>query len=322
MKYRIGIDIGGTKCAVLLGKKENDTDEKTLLLKKVVLETSKTDNPDEMISWFIQTIDAIIKEFMIPLKEVEGIGISCGGPLDSKERVILNPPNLPGWVNIPIGRILENRFDMPVILENDANACAVAEWKYGAGRGCRNVVFLTFGTGLGAGLILDGRLYRGTSDMAGEVGHVRLTECGPVGFGKMGSFEGYCSGGGIGQIAQMKVLEQTECGVFPEICKSGIPLNAKNVAAAAERGDELAKDIYAMSGRYLGKGLSILIDILNPEMIIIGSDFERSRHLLWPYAKEEIDRESLKLAREVCRVVPSELGNSIGDYAALALMEI
>ena len=94
------------------------------------------------------------------------------------------------------------------------------------------------------------------------------------------------------------------------------------MAAAAERGDELAKDIYAMSGRYLGKGLSILIDILNPEMIIIGSVFERSRHLLWPYAKEEIDRESLKLAREVCRVVPSELGNSIGDYAALALMEI
>lgn len=322
MKYRFGIDIGGTKCAVLLGSDEYDAEGKATLLKKVVFETRKTSGPEEMIALFIQEIEAMLKEFAIGMDAVAGIGISCGGPLSSRERTILNPPNLPGWVNVPIGQILEDKFHVPVILENDANACAVAEWKYGAGKGCRNVVFLTFGTGLGAGLILDGRLYRGTNDMAGEVGHIRLTECGPVGYGKMGSFEGFCSGGGIGQLAELKVLEQTECGVFPEIYTSGEPLDAKHVAAAADAGDALSREIFAISGRYLGKGLSILIDILNPEVIIIGSIFERSHHLLWPYAKAEIEKESLRLAREVCRVVPSRLGDNIGDYAALALVDI
>jgi glucokinase len=320
MKYRFGIDIGGTKCAVLLGKDDNSTDGKVTLLKKVLYETKKTNSPDEMISLFIRSIDEIIQEFDIAKDEIAGIGISCGGPLSSRERVILAPPNLPGWVNVPIGKILEDRFDVPVILENDANACAMAEWKYGAGRGCKNVVFLTFGTGLGAGLILDGKLYRGTNDMAGEVGHIRLTECGPVGFGKMGSLEGYCSGGGIGQIASMKVLEQIGIGIFPDIYTSGEPLDAKHVAIAADAGDSLAKEIFAMSGKYLGKGLSIIVDILNPEVIIIGSIFERSHHLLWPYAKAELEKESLKVARDVCRVVPSQLGDNIGDYAVLALV--
>lgn len=322
MKYRFGIDIGGTKCAVLLGIKENGTDQKAKILKKEVFETGKTNSPDEMISLFVQAIDNSFGEFGIRQEEAAGIGISCGGPLNSKERMILNPPNLPGWVNVPIGRILEDRFHLPVLLENDANACAVAEWKYGAGRGYKNVVFLTFGTGLGAGLILDGRLYRGTNDMAGEVGHIRLTEYGPVGFGKMGSFEGYCSGSGIGQLVRMKVLEQSQCGKLPEFYTGGNPPDAKRLAAAADAGDPLAKEIYSISGRNLGKGLAILIDILNPEVIIIGSIFERSRHLLWPYAKEVIDEESLRFARNVCTVVPSELGDSIGDYAALALMEM
>ncbi len=321
MKYRFGIDIGGTKCAVILGMDENSADKKATLLKKVVYETKKTSGPDEMISLFIQSIEEIIQEFDIDKKEIAGIGISCGGPLSSRERIILAPPNLPGWVNVPIGRLLEDRFDVPVILGNDANACAMAEWKYGAGRGYKNVVFLTFGTGLGAGLILDGKLYRGTNDMAGEVGHIRLTECGPVGFGKMGSFEGYCSGGGIDQIAGMKVREQTEIGIFPELYTSGKPLDTKHVAIAADAGDPLAKEIFAMSGRYLGKGLAIIVDILNPEVIIIGSIFERSHHLLWPYAKEELEKESLKVARDVCKVVPSQLGDNIGDYAALALVE-
>lgn len=325
MKYTIGIDIGGTKCAVLLGRQECAAEKKIILQKKVVFDTRKANGPEEMISQFMQAVDNIMQEFSIEKEAITGIGISCGGPLDSKERVILNPPNLPGWVNVPIGRILEERYGIPVVLENDANACAVAEWKYGAGKGYRNVVFLTFGTGLGAGLILDGKLYHGASDMAGEVGHIRLADCGPVGYGKMGSFEGFCSGGGIAQIAQMKVMEQTEQGITPEFCRDSEKagdLSARTVATAANEGDVLAKEIYAMSGRYLGKGLSVIIDILNPDIIIIGSIFERCNHLLWPYAKEIIEKECLARSREVCKVVPAALGDHIGDYAALSLMEV
>ena len=322
MKYGFGIDIGGTKCAVILGSREKRDEEKTNILQKKIFHTKNINKPDGMIELFIDTIKDMQKEFDISSEKVAGIGISCGGPLNSKERIILNPPNLPGWVNIPIGKIIEKRLGLPVILENDANACAVAEWKYGAGRGFKNIVFLTFGTGLGAGLILDGKLYRGTSDMAGEVGHIRLTECGPVGFGKMGSFEGYCSGGGIEQVAHMMVLEQLQRGVFPKLYTEKNPLNAKNIAEAAEKGDNLASEIYAVSGKYLGKGLAVIVDILNPEIIIIGSIFERSRYLLWPYAEKEFSKESLEMSRKVCRIVPSKLGNNIGDYAALALLDM
>ena len=321
MSYRIGIDIGGTKCTVLLGRAENEQN-RIAILEKTLFETKKTSGPQEMIGLFMRAIDALIEKYASSKEEFAGIGISCGGPLDSRGRVILAPPNLPGWLNIPIGKMLEERYHLPVTLENDANACALAEWKYGAGRGCQSLIFLTFGTGCGAGLILDGRLYRGISDMAGEIGHLRLAECGPVGFGKMGSFEGFCSGGGIHQLAKMMVSERLGMGESPALLQragSMENLSAKLVAEAAKEGDVLAKEIFAVSGRYLGKGLSLLIDILNPERVIIGSIFERSRELLWPAAEEVIKRECIPISQRVCEVLPARLGDAIGDYAALSL---
>lgn len=323
MKYGIGIDIGGTKCAVLLGSCDFCRRQDEPILKRVEFHTREAGGPREVIDRFIRLIDELLQEYRLTPQDLLGIGISCGGPLDQEKGIILNPPNLTGWVNVPIVQILREQYRVPVVLENDANACAVAEWRYGAGKGCSNVLFLTFGTGLGMGMILDGRLYRGANGMAGEVGHIRLAECGPVGFGKMGSFEGFCSGGGIGQLAQMKMLEQLEQGKSPELLRDGKrldELSAKAVAAAADGGDETAKEIYALSGKYLGKGLAVLIDILNPQVIVIGSIFERSGHLLWPYAKKEIEKESLRASREACRIVPAQLGNAIGDYAALSLV--
>jgi predicted NBD/HSP70 family sugar kinase len=182
------------------------------------------------------------------MAELEGIGISCGGPLSSKRGMILSPPNLPGWDNIPVVKMAEERFGKRTLLQNDANACAMAEWKFGAGMGYSNVIFLTFGTGMGAGLILDGRLYSGTTDLAGEVGHLRLSEMGPVGFGKAGSFEGWASGGGIAQLAQIMVRAKLQMGEKVSFC-AGLGelhlLTAKVVAEAAYGGDPLAIEIYA-----------------------------------------------------------------------------
>ena len=196
----LGFDIGGTKCAVVLGK-QNDHDI-AICSKRVLL----TDKPVyEMIEALFTCAENLLAEEHLPINQIEGIGISCGGPLNSKGGIIVAPPNLPGWMNIPIVSLAEGRFGIKAFLQNDANACAVAEWKYGAGKGYENIIFLTFGTGMGAGLILNNQLYSGTTDLAGEVGHLRLSETGPVGFGKSGSFEGWCSGGGIAQIAQYKV---------------------------------------------------------------------------------------------------------------------
>lgn len=305
MKKFIGVDIGGTKCAVVLG------DEKGNILNKIRFDTKDCET----------TINEIISS-VFSMGECDAVGISCGGPLDSEKGIIMSPPNLPGWDNVPVVKILGDRLGVPVGLCNDANACAVAEWKFGAGVGEKNMIFLTFGTGLGAGLILGGRLYSGECDFAGEVGHIRLAEHGPVGYGKSGSFEGFCSGGGIAQLASTMALERIQQGKKCSYCdgvESLGSITAKSVAEKAYEGNEDATEVYAVCGEMLGKGLSVLIDVLNPGMIVLGSIFARCEDLIRPSMKKVIDRECLSPAANVCKVVPAKLGESIGDIAALSV---
>lgn len=286
--YLLGFDIGGTKCAVVTGQWDG---EEIRILKKEKCDTDLSVPPEQMLSRLIIMAEGILEG------KPQRIGISCGGPLDSQKGVILSPPNLPGWDRVEIVKQLQAQYGVPVHLQNDANACAVAEWKFGAGRGTKNMVFLTFGTGLGAGLILDGKLYTGANDNAGEVGHIRLAPDGPVGFGKAGSFEGFCSGGGLAQLG----------GV-----------SARELAEKAHQGDKDALSVWQRCGEKLGMGLSVLIDILNPEMIVIGSIYARQEKLLWDSAKKAIDAEALPAAAGCCKIVPAALAESIGDYAALA----
>jgi glucokinase len=316
----LGFDIGGTKSAVIIGKKNNE--QINIVDKHTVL----TDKPAyAMIEFLFSTAESLLQKNSILINDIKGVGISCGGPLSSKRGIILSPPNLPGWDNIPIVDMCNKRFGKLTILQNDANAGAVAEWKYGAGIGFKNIIFLTFGTGMGAGLILDGKLYSGVSDLAGEVGHMRLAELGPAGFGKAGSFEGFCSGGGIAQLAQLKVRQKIQLGQNVSFCKSleDLPtLTAKLVAEAAYQGDLVAIDVYKTCAQYLGKGLSILIDILNPELIILGSIYGRAKELIAPYMYEMIEQESIPESQKACRIVSPGLSENIGDIAALCLAEI
>lgn len=158
--------------------------------------------------------------------------------------------------------------------------------------------------------------------MAGEIGHIRLTESGPTGYGKAGSMEGYCSGGGIEQIGECMVTQNNNdylSSRLYELTKNSAKISAKDIADLADDEDELCGSIYRTSGEKLGQGLGILIDILNPEIIIIGSIFTRSQHLLWDSAKKEIEKEALARNWSVCKVVASELGDEVGDYAALTV---
>ena len=301
----IGIDIGGTKCAII------QADGNGRKLSRVSFPTEE----------YHVTIERIMQE-VEKLLPCRAIGISCGGPLDETRGMILSPPNLPGWDEIPITQMLTDRFGVPAYLCNDANACALAEWKFGAGRGTRNMVFLTFGTGMGAGLILDGKLYSGTNGNAGEVGHMRLAEYGPVGYGKAGSFEGFCSGGGINQIGQALAREALQCGKTTSYCHSYEEIetiSAKSLAIAADEGDETARRVWQITADKLGAGISLLIDLLNPEAIVLGSIFERSEHLLRERMEAVIAREVLPQSGRVCRILPAKLGDEIGDYAAIAV---
>jgi glucokinase len=313
--FYIGLDIGGTKCAVVIG------DENFTILRKIFFET-RTDQRSyvEILDEFKSHIDKLLLEF--PKERLKRIGISCGGPLDSVKGMIYSPPNLPGWDNVPIVKIFEEAYGVPAAIQNDANACALAEWLMGAGKGTRNMIFLTFGTGMGSGLILNGNLYTGTNDLGGEVGHMRLAETGPVGFGKAGSFEGFCSGGGIAQLAKSVVLERLTNNIpvgfcpIPELADN---LDAKAVAIAAQNGDETALEIIRISGEYLGRGLAILIDVLNPQCIVIGSIFARNENLFRPHIDKILKQEAISLSMSVCKIVPAALGDTIGDYAALCV---
>ena len=248
-------------------------------------------------------------------------GISCGGPLDSKRGLVLSPPNLPGWDGIPITELLEKRFSGRAFLMNDANACALAEWQFGAARGYANAIFLTFGTGMGAGLILNNQLYTGTNDLAGEVGHIRLAESGPMGYGKAGSFESFCSGGGLKNLATTYIQEAWAKGERVGFCPDEgalVALDARVVCQAASEGDRHALEIIGTSAKYLGRGLALLIDLLNPEIIVIGSIYARNEALFYPVVKEVLEEECLPGALAQCQIVPAKLGEQVGDIAAIA----
>ena len=314
-KNIVGIDVGGTKCSIIYGIEENG---ELQIIDKVKFATTHV---AETIERILSETEKTMQRNGLTPQNTTAIGICCGGPLDSKTGIVMSPPNLPGWDNIPITALVEERTGVKAGLQNDANACALAEWKFGAGKGTRNMVFLTFGTGLGAGLILDGKLYTGTNDNAGELGHIRLSDFGPVGYGKKGSFEGFASGAGIAQLAKTYVMEKLQTGEKVDWCtlQDINQLTARKVAEEAHKGDTLAQNIYKTSAAHLGKGLAIIIDILNPEVIVVGGIYTRNKDMMSPIMQKAIDEEALPCANKVCKVKPAALGEQIGDYAALSV---
>ncbi|MDB6095287.1 MAG: hypothetical protein JWM32_2849 [Verrucomicrobia bacterium] len=298
----IGLDLGGTKCALSVPDGPDRVRE--------VVRFATTDVHGTLDRLFAE----IVK--LAPARDTV-FGVSCGGPLDSAKGLILSPPNLPGWDRIAICALLTERFGGRAFLMNDANACALAEWQFGAGRGCRSMMFLTMGTGMGAGLILDGRLYEGVTGNAGEIGHIRMAADGPVGYGKAGSFEGFCSGGGIAQLARKRVAASHEPSTLKNLAPENI--TARAVGLAAEAGDVLAQDLWREVGEKLGEGLALFIDILNPERIVIGSIYQRCERFIAPAMNAVIKREALPDSARDCVVVPAKLGDEIGACAAVAV---
>lgn len=228
----IGVDIGGTKCAVTYGQQEGN---RVTILDKECFRTSDVTRTIEQLKTCVRNV---MGRHGLEAGNTRAIGISCGGPLDSRTGLVMSPPNLPGWDNIPIVEIFEKEFGIRTAIHNDANACALAEWQSAPERAPEHdLPDLRHGTR--RGLILDGRIYTGTNDNAGELGHIRLSDFGPVGYGKCGSFEGFCSGGGIRQLAQFAVKERLQMGEKVAWCPEGDPdkIDARLVAQAAAEGD-------------------------------------------------------------------------------------
>lgn len=307
-KFYIGLDLGGTKTAISLGKVNGD--KISILLREEI----PTKKPIETLDPLINKINGWAKEY-----KIRKIGISAGGPLDGKKGIILTPPNLPDWHNFAIVDYVKNKTGIDARLQNDANACALAEYKFGAGIGSTNMVFLTFGTGLGAGLILNGKLYAGSNDNAGEVGHFRLSNVGPYAYGKTGSFEAFSSGSGIKKLAIYLANKEKkmpncikEMGGFDKV-------STRLLAKYAFEGDKFAKKVFRQSGKMFGKGLSLIIDIINPDLIVAGGVYMRAHQLFEKEMMKEINKEALKENREIVKIVPAKLSENVGDYAAISI---
>jgi glucokinase len=312
-----GIDIGGTKTAVVLSA------EPPRIQVRFAFPTLPEKGPQAAIDLIVKNLNQALSSQALSCGDLTAIGVSCGSPLDSVHGIIQSPPNLPTWKDVAICQILEAAFGAPCYLENDANAGALAEARFGSGQGAKDFVFLTMGTGIGAGLILNGQLHHGNSDAAGEIGHVRLTRYGPRGHGKTGSVEGWASGGGMAKVAEMYVkaaLARGENTLLMRPKESDLSqVTAKEVAEAAQAGDAVAKAVVRRVGERLGEAISILIDVINPECIAVGGLALRFGEALLGPAREIAQREALQGSMERCRIIPATLGEQIGDIAALCV---
>lgn len=307
------VAIGGTKSTVALAVCGDDTVDWQASDR---LATSA--DPDATLTALTQ----LLADQLAGIRgSLAGIGIVCGSPLDEKAGLVLAPPNLPQWTAVDAATPFAERFGVRPSLVNDADAGALAEWAWGAGRGARSMVFLTMGTGLGAGLILDGRLYRGAAGLAGEAGHWRLAESGPVGHGKAGSFEGFCAGSGIARQARQLGAEQLSNGRSTAMAPdwaSLAGLTAERAGHAADAGDETALGLWASVGQRLGAGLALIVDLLNPNVIVLGGIYNRQRARLEPAMRAVLEQEALGASLRACRIEPSGLGERIGDWSGLA----
>ncbi|MHB1354841.1 MAG: ROK family protein [Anaerolineae bacterium] len=296
----VGLDIGGTKFAVVEG------DSTAHILNRRQEPTLTHRGFEDTFSRLSAVVATVLAESASAGRQVRALSVSIGGPLDIARGIIYSPPNLPGWDAVPLRDLLIKRFGLPVFVEHDGNAGAIAEWRFGAGQGAHNLVFLTMGTGLGGGFILNDRVYRGSSDLAGEVGHMRIARSGPLAYGKKGAWEGYCAGPAFAYLAQRMFPQRWDASVTtPEIVQ---------LALAS---DKQALAVVRRVATYFGRGLAILADVLNPELIVVGSMAVRLGEVLLKPTRQAMRRDALPGTYSACRLVPAELGERIGDVASL-----
>ena len=296
-EHLLGIDIGGTKTSIGIFEKGREYREILRI---------PTETPELTLKKLRSAVEGT--------RKIGAIGIACGGPLDTKEGYILNPPNLPRWHNFNVVEFVSKSFDSKTFLMNDANANALAEWEFGAGQQVANMVFLTAGTGMGAGIICNNQLITGDTDDAGEVGHIRLQKKGPRGYGKHGSFEGFCSGGGIPNLVQYlpKTIKPKDWKKWKQDHPDVI-----SITDAADEGDPVAREVFRLSGYRLGEALAIIVDILNPSRIVLGTLFLHCYKYLAPAMDQALASEALTRNKENCTIVQSSLGKHIGGYGSI-----
>lgn len=306
------VDLGGTKIYTAVADQGGDWrgDDRR--------QTAEERGPDGVIEQIVDSLRASIARAGITGEGLTALGVASPGPIDVEQGIVLEAPNLPGWHNVPLAGRLGTAFSCPAILENDANAAGLGEYVFGAGRGSRHMLYLTVSTGIGGGLILDGRLYRGATGAAGELGHIALDEDGPLcGCGRRGCLEALASGTAIAARGEEAVAAGRSAAIARRA--AGGEVTAEHVAAAAAAGDPVAREIIDRAGHALGLGLADFVNIFNPDVIVIGGGAARIGPPLLDPAIETMRRRAFAGPAAHVRVVAAMLGDRAVVSGALAL---
>jgi len=312
--YYIGIDVGGTKVLTALA------DENGLILNKAQKPTEADKGEETIISNIKDSIDRVINNSPITKEEVKRIGIGSPGPLDLEKGLIIENSNL-SWTNVPIVKILEEMTGIPVTLENDANAAALGEKHFGAGREADNIVYLTISTGIGGGIIIDKKIYHGGKGNAGEVGHMTLIpdsnyQCG---CGNYGCFEAVASGTAIARRGK-EVLQKEEESLIKDYSNNDVDqIDAPLVAAAARAGDKQAIEIFKLTGRLLGIGISNVVNLFDPEIIVLGGGVMHAKDLFIDELRASLQERALEANLKDLEVKEVGLGKDTGVMGAIAV---
>ena len=313
-KYRIGVDIGGTNVKIALV----DFDGKIVYSNTVP--TRAEMGYEAGINNIKQAIRELMQETGESAKTIEAIGFGLPGQIDYKEGIVKNLPNIPGWVNIPLAKIIEDEFSIPTRLDNDVRCAALGELNFGAGKGCENLICITVGTGIGSGIVLNGKLVRGASNAAGEIGHIKMDMTGgPLcGCGDYGCFEAYASGPAIVTMAK-EYISGGKSAKYKEMATDGI-ITPYIVAQAALQGDAVSIQIFKQMGKIIGTGLASVVNLLNPEKIIIGGGVADAGSILLDPIKATILDRAMPIQGSTVQVVPAQLANTAGVIGASLLI--
>jgi len=313
-KYLGTVDLGGSKILSVIAQGDGrrlGEDRRT---------TSAEEGPEVVLERIGVSLETALAKAGVQRGDLAAVGICSPGPCDIDAGVISSAPNLPDWRDVPICRYLEERLGVRACLENDANAAAVGEHVYGAGRGCRHLIYITVSTGIGGGLIIDGRLYRGATGVAGELGHMTIEPDGPVcGCGNRGCLEAFASGTAIAARGE-ELVAQGGSPLLARLAQEQGELTAAIVGQAAEAGDSASRDIIQRAGYYLGVGLASYVNIFNPEVIIIGGGLAKMGELLLGPARAEMEARAMPEALKAVQLKPAELGDYVGVMGMVALL--
>ncbi len=272
---------------------------------------------DRVVKMIEEAIRHVMEEQNCGREAIAGIGIGSPGPLDRKTGTVISTPNL-GWRNFPLRDLIQNAVGLPASLDNDANAATYGEWWMGAGRGVNSLVGVTLGTGIGGGIVLNGELYHGAADAAAEIGHMTIDSTGrKCKCGNYGCLEAYASGPAIAARA-VEGLESGAGSILLELAGDVHNVTAETVFEAVVAGDPYATEVINDTAKFLGVGLANVINMLNPEVLVISGGVTRAGDHLFDPLRKEVRRRAFRVAEQACRIVPSGLEGTAGVIGAVA----